>query len=315
MGGSGGGFLGRADPDTLRDRLRQAEEQRSVQSAQFEAEVGMMIGQVLTDYNDRDVEGVQRILDRVKQELGDEIEGTVDIRFGGSVAKHTYVDGMSDIDALVLMDPKDAGVGSPAELRASFAERLRAHYGRECVTEGRMAVTLTLEGKVLQFLPAVKDGSAYKIGSTDGQRWASIRPRAFAEKLTDANSARGGKLVPTIKLAKGIIGAFPEQRRLSGYHVEAMAVEVFDGYTGPSTPKAMLAHFFEKAPACVKRPMRDVTGQSIHVDDYLGSADSTQRRVVADALDRVARKIKNADGAQSPSQWRELLGGMRGPNE
>jgi hypothetical protein len=118
-----------------------------------------------------------------------------------------------------------------------------------------------------------------------------------------------GKLVPTIKLAKGIIAGLPDQRRLTGYHIEVLAVAIFKGYAGPRTPKAMLRHFFENLPDAVRQPRRDATGQSVYLDDYLGERDSLQRRIVADAMDRIARRIRNADGAHSVPMWRELLGG------
>jgi hypothetical protein len=117
-----------------------------------------------------------------------------------------------------------------------------------------------------------------------------------------------GKLVPTIKLAKAIMAQLPEQQQLSGYHTESLAIDIFRNYEGPKTPKAMVAQFFEKAQERVKSPIKDSTGQSIHVDEYLGQPDSLKRRIVADALGRVARKIANADGAQSLDMWRQILG-------
>jgi hypothetical protein len=244
----------------------------------------------------------------VRIELGDEVEGTVELLYGGSVAKHTYVDGLSDIDALVLLPEDVAANESPAAMRKLFLERLRARFGRDAVREGTLAVTLTVDGKEIQLLPAIRQGEVFKIPSKDGTRWSAARPRKFAEALTAANQSLDGKLVPTIKLVKGIMSLLPEQRQLSGYHTEALAIETFQGYQGERTPKAMLRHFFEQASARVREPMRDTTGQSIYLDEYLGEADDTRRQVVSDALDRLARKIKNADGAQSLSMWREVLG-------
>jgi hypothetical protein len=116
-----------------------------------------------------------------------------------------------------------------------------------------------------------------------------------------------GKLVPCIKLAKAIIATLPEQRQLTGYHTESLAIQVFKDYKGPKTSKAMLRHFFENAPGHVKEPIRDSSGQSVYVDEYLGEANSLGRRIAADALGRIARKIRNADGARSVERWRELF--------
>ncbi len=106
--------------------------------------------------------------------------------------------------------------------------------------------------------------------------------------------------MPTIKLAKGILSALPEKRQLSGYHVEVLAVKVFEGYKEKKTPTDMLRHFFDKVPEALRRPIGDVTGQiDVTPDEYLGPAKSVQREIVADAVDRIARRIRNADGARS----------------
>jgi hypothetical protein len=304
-GGGGGGILGRYDPQELSRKTREAED--AVRDDRFEAAVNDYLASLLAQFNDRDVTGITEILDRAKSELQDEIEGTVDLLFGGSVAKHTYVDGLSDIDALVCLQRQDIAGKSPDQVKGLFADRLRSRFGSDAVYEGALAVTLNLEGKWIQLLPAIKEGQKFKIASSDGKSWTSIRPRDFAKALTDTNTAMGGKLVPTIKLAKAIIATLPEQRRLSGYHVESLAIKVFKNYDHAKTPKTMLRHFFEHAPASVREPIRDSTGQSVHVDDYLGPADSLKRRIIADSLGQIGRKLKNADGARSLDLWKEPL--------
>jgi len=168
-------------------------------------------------------------------------------------------------------------------------------------------VTLTRKETVIQLLPALRDGKKFKISSQDGKSWSQIDPAGFASALTKTNKAMDGKLVPCIKLAKAIIATLPEQRRLTGYHTESLAIQVFKKYDGPKTPKAMLRYFFEKAPEHIRRPIKDTSGQSVHVDEYLGAANSLERRIAADALARIARKVRNADGARSLARWKELF--------
>jgi hypothetical protein len=116
-----------------------------------------------------------------------------------------------------------------------------------------------------------------------------------------------GKLVPSIKIAKSIMTSLPEKHRLTGYHIESLAIEIFRNYTGPKTTKSMVSYFFEHASEHVKYPIRDTSGQSVHVDEYLGNANSLGRRTIADALGRISRRIRNADGARSLERWKELL--------
>ena len=59
-----------------------------------------LLGELLASANSRDVSLDQERLDYIKEELSRSLESSTDLRFGGAVAKHTYVDGLSDIDCL-----------------------------------------------------------------------------------------------------------------------------------------------------------------------------------------------------------------------
>ena len=306
MGGSGGGyFSGSWGPEELARRARRAEEE--ARDSEFETSVGKHLGSLLTEYNSRDVDGTNAVLTEVVGDIREQIDGAVTTLFGGSVSRHTYVNGISDIDALVLFSDI-GGDASPRALKSLLASCLRDRYGTEAVRVGPLAVTVTLRDKTLQLLPALRSGNSVRIAKDDGQGWARIAPQRFAKALSRHNDRLRGKLVPCIKLVKAIMSDLPEKRRLTGYHVEATAINVFRGYRGPFTTKAMLGHFFEHAGASVLKPIRDTSGQSVHVDGYLGSEGSTGRRVMADILERIGRRIRNADGAGSVGRWMELFG-------
>lgn len=306
MGGSGGGFFsGKFDPADLASKTRK-EEGKAIK-VEFETSTSNFLADQLAQYNDRDTEGIQAVFQEVKDEMQDFIKETVDLLYGGSVSKHTYIDGLSDVDALVLIDGTKVKGKNPSELRGLLAKVLRGRYGRESVTIGNLAVTLLHKGNSIQLLPALREKKGFKISSYDGKSWSRINPTGFANALTKANKAMDGKLVPCIKLAKAIVSLLPEQRRLTGYHTESLAIQVFKDYSGPRTPKNMVRHFFEKAPDHVKQPIIDSSGQSIHVDEYLGQANSLKRQIVSDSLSRIARRIRNADGAGSLESWKELF--------
>lgn len=302
MGGSGGGFFPTSD---VTQQLRETETQTKNQ--QFESEVSGIINSLLADYNNRDKPTIQGHLDTIKNALEREIEGTVNILYAGSVAKHTYVDGLSDIDALVLIDKSELRDKSPAEVKEYFFERLQARLPRTQIGQGNLAVTVKFRDAEIQLLPAIRHKSGFQIADFTGNNWSAIKPREFTSLLTEINQNSGGKVVPTIKLAKSIISDLPENQRLSGYHTEAIAVEVFQKYQGPKRTKDMLQCFFQEASKSVLQPIRDTTGQSMHVDDYLGSGSSADRNKISKFLDRISRRMKNADGAQSIDQWRNIL--------
>ena len=305
MGGSGGYFSGSYDPEDLARKWREAE--LSSQDDTFDTKVNGYLNGQLARFNERDNVGIKAILDQIKKALETQIEETVDLLFGGSVDKHTYVNGLSDIDSLVLIKDSEAKDMSPTDLKQVLAETLRSRYGNDSVSEGNLAVTLTLKDNTIQLLPAIRTDMDYKISSGDGKKWSQIQPRKFAKALTKANQALGGKLVPTIKLLKACLATLPKQRQITGYHTESLAIKVFKNYQGLKTPKVLMRHFFEQASKYVKDPITDSSGQSVYVDEYLGASNSIKRRIVSDAFGRIARRMKNADGARSIQMWRSFL--------
>jgi len=307
MGGAGGLFHGSDKPEELFRKVRESESKTGDQT--FETEVGGYIGSLLAKYNERS-EIVREHLETIKKALEKEIDGTVDLLFGGSVARHTYVDGISDVDALVVLNKSELVDKSPEEVKGYFLNRLNVQLPNTLIEEGTLAVTVKYTDIEIQLLPALRSKEGFRIADSSGRGWSIIKPLKFAERLTRANQEMGGKLIPTIKLAKSIISALPKSRQLEGYHTESLAIRIFQDYDGPKSPKAMLTHFFCNAGQHIKNPIKDVTGQSIYLDSYLGEADSINRKVVGDSLTRIGRRMKNGDGARSLRQWQEILGGL-----
>ena len=306
MGGSGGGYFKSESPEKIRDALR--EEEQTTENQIFETEVSSDLADLLDDYNNRDVEGVRRAIEEVKRALENEVEDlTISPIFGGSVRKHTYVDGVSDIDSLLVLKGEGAGSLNPAQALDFFEATVRDHLPNAEVERDRMSVTIHRDGLTLQILPAIRRHGELFIPSSSTDSWSKIRPEAFIGKLTEVNDGNGGMVVPTIKIVKGMNDSFPENQRLSGYHVESLAIEAFKNYQGPRNTKAMVEHFVGFAADRVLSPIRDKTGQSVHVDGYAGAKDSDRRRLMAQNLDRVWRKMKNANATHSRDKWRGLL--------
>jgi len=306
MGGSGGGPS--FNPADYRQNSRNSNSE--TQSQACDIQVNSLISDLLSMYNDRDVEAIRKHLDSIKKALESDIEGFTEILFGGSIAKHTYIDGLSDVDALVNIKNTDLEGKSPNEVKQYFCDRLQQRFPKTEVSIGNLAVTLKFQdGHEIQLLPTIKQGDKLKISSSDSSRWTNINPKKFTEKLTAVNSQQGGKVVPTIKLVKSIVANYPQNRRLSGYHVEALAVDVFKNYNDRKTPKDMLKHFFKEASGRVLQPMADSTGQSLHVDGYLKGKDSLERKRIADSLSNTYRKMNKADENSFYSSWKNILTG------
>src|SRR6266566_5726774 len=99
MGGSGGRF---SITDSEIRRLQEEMAQR-LEEEQLDTEVNSFLRRELLAANDRDVGLVNRHLDEIQGALRDRVEEFDRLLFGGSIAKHTYVEGLSDVDSLVIL--------------------------------------------------------------------------------------------------------------------------------------------------------------------------------------------------------------------
>ena len=307
MAGSGGGgyFGGRINASKLKEEVDQALSETERQKR--EVAIDATINGLLAAFNSRDYDKTSQRLNEIETALAEEIDGMETLLFGGSVAKRTYVDGLSDVDSLVIIDKEEIQTSTPAEMLADFAGAARKYlldHGVESVTAGSMAVTVTYwDGMVLQLLPAAKTKSGLII--SDGKSgWRSIKPSEFTAELSRQNKRLTSTLVPTIKLAKAAISGLAEEIRPSGYHVEALALKIFSEYRGDHRPRLMLPHFFQEASKAVLKPMVDVTGQSKHIDSDLGPSNSNARLRLSATCARIARRLESARSAE---EWREVL--------
>ncbi|MBA7514781.1 hypothetical protein ES705_06816 [subsurface metagenome] len=298
MGGSGGLFGGGYDPNKYKEIIQKSREQ--TKNAEFDIEVNNAITKLLSSC-EKETEITGEHVNEVMGIIEEEDIGTLEMRFGGSVMKHTYVDGLSDIDIIIIINRTDLLGLSPPDI-LNFIKTKLLEADKKNITEvriGTLAVTVKFEDEhEIQLLPAIKLPDGYRIPASDGNKWSTIiKPDRFASKLTQVNQNCGGKVVPVIKLVKNIVGQLPDDQRLTGYHTESIAIEVFKSYPESALriPKAMLRYFFEHAKEIVKYPIKDKTSQSIHVDDYLGSENSPVRLRISYALDRIARKMEEAD--------------------
>ncbi|MCK4580516.1 MAG: nucleotidyltransferase [Dehalococcoidia bacterium] len=248
-------------------------------------------------------------LDQLKDALSEDVE-MERFLFGGSVAKHTFVDGLSDIDALVVLTPGFSKAKTPTGILHGFDSTLQERLPEASIREirkGELAVTVAYrDGTEVQLLPAIQTRGKLAIRNVTGRGWLAIEPGRFHKALSQANRQLGGVLVPTIKLVKSMVSSLPEQHRPTGYHIESLCLKAVEQYKGPCTPKALLPHVFNSAAELVRKPMRDVTGQSRSVDANLGPADSGERKAASRAFAAIAKRLNQA---RSLAQWMDTVGG------
>ena len=303
-GGGGGGRYVRPWSSSEQQKIDLAQER---ERQRLQGSVNSLLNDLLARFNSRDTDATKNKLEELSNILGEKIE--IDqILFGGSVAKHTEVDGVSDIDALVVLDRSDLRGKSPEEMLNFFYNALNANIPRikvDTISQGRLAVTVKYkDGTEIQLLPALRSENTIAIAGSGGKSWNDINPRAFQRELTEANNKMNQSLVPSIKLFKSINSALPKQKQLTGYHIETMAVDAVKNYDGPKLPRALLSHLLGHAAERVLRPIQDKTGQARTVDAYLGKADSLERRNVSQTLLAMKRRLESA---ATVAQWRTVF--------
>lgn len=265
------------------------------QASQHEIEMNEFLEDLLKDYNKRDVDAIRTHLNEIEKVLGREIEGLDRILFGGSISKKTFIEGASDVDALVILDRAKYKDATPKELQNAFAKMLQQRFPRTEIKCGSLAVTIKFKDYEIQLLPALRNNGKLQIASNDGACWStSINSAKFTEKLTATNKINSNKVIPVIKLAKSLLSNLPSKYQLSGYHVEALAVDAFSTYNGRCTLYDMTMHFLNYSTKRVLTPMSDVTGQSGIIDDNLGIARSITRQKLSGHIKDIAGRFLGA---------------------
>lgn len=311
MGGSGGSYSWSSNnsSEEINQLIKRAGE--STDTSSYNSEVNALLQCALKSFNDRDFEATQQHLNVLKEAIDREIENSVDLLFGGSIRKNTFINGLSDVDTLLLVNNTSLEKNSPQEVLDYFVQRIQQRLPNTDVSAGRLAVTVRYsDGQEIQILPAIRTTNGLKIANPEEGKWSDVvRPESFARKLTAVNQGLSGKVVPTIKLFKAVVkDILPKDLKISGYHAESLAIEAFKSYQGSRTYKDMLTHLCREATNLVKSPIKDKTGQSLHVDDYLEEANSQDRLKTSAYLGRLTKKIETGDKLNSIEKWQEWFG-------
>ena len=253
---------------------------------------------LLVRYNRRNTQAVTRHLESLCNILRQEGNHVLQTMFGGSVRRRTYVTGLSDVDVLLIVNQSSLANQPPARVIEYVRETIHARLRQNAVRAGNLAVTVNYSGGMeIQVLPAIRTNSdGIRIAEPGSTRWSNVvQPENFARKLTEVNQARNGRVVPVIKLAKAMADCFitRHDRKISGFHMESLAIDAFRNYQGPQDPRSMLIHLLTHSLTAVMRPITNSTGQSRYVDEYLGAADSQARRRASTHFGQMRGKINS----------------------
>ena len=263
---------------------------------------------LLVRYNRRNTTTTARRVEELCKILRQEGGEGIQAMFGGSVRRGTYVTGLSDVDVLLTVNRSSLVNRPPAHVISHVEEIIKRRFPYNPVRAGDLAVTVPYsDGTEIQVLPAIRTRSGVRIAEPGVTRWSNVlQPERFVLKLDEVNQANHGRVVPTIKLAKAIADCFIRRpsRKVSGYHMESLAIEAFRGYAGPLDLKRMLTHLFGNSAQAVMTPIADTAGQSRYVNEYLGWVDSRMRQR-ASVYFRQMRSMVNS--ARTKREFDELF--------
>ena len=243
---------------------------------------------LLATYTRSNQRAVTRHLESLRNSLRSQGNHVVQTMFGGSVRRGTDVAGLSDVDALLIVDvfarhrQRQKDSVSACVINAFTSTR----------TYGNLAVTVTFGRTEYSSCPYAPPARSY----CEPEPWVEnvVRPDTFAGELSAVNQANHGRVTPTIKLAKAIADCHitRQARKISGYHMESLAIDAFRNYQGTRDPKAMLDHLLTHSMTAVMQPIIDSTGQSRHVDEYLGPAQSRCREGARTHFGQMRGKVR-----------------------
>ena len=252
---------------------------------------------LLVQYSRRKTGAVQRHIDGLCDVLRQEGGHVLQIMFGGSVSKNTYVNGLSDVDVLLVVNQSSLANRPPRDVLNYASDAIIRRLPMNPVIVGNLAVSVDYsDGTKVQILPAIRTSDGVRIAQPGSTTWSNVVwPHRFAEELQKVNSEMNGRIVPTIKLAKAIADCFIRRpsRKITGYHIESLAIQAFRDYDGPLDHRATLNHLFRHSIKAVLTPIVDPTGQSRRVDDYLGPAKSRARKRTSTYFGQMRGKINS----------------------
>ena len=248
----------------------------------------------------RDGQRVAQRLEEIRRTLERAGYGMTQTMFGGSVKRGTDVTGLSDVDALLIVNDSSLASRPPSYAIERVRDVIKNRFPNNTVTPGKLAVTIEYtDGPEIQILPAIRTNSGgIRIAEHGGKKWSNItRPEKFADKLIEVNNNNGSRVIPVIKLVKTMADCHISRpsRKISGYHIESLAIDAFSNYDDELKTHVMLDHFLTYSMVAVLTPIADSTGQTRYVDEYLGIANSDQRKRKSGYFENTRGRIRNCD--------------------
>jgi hypothetical protein len=253
-----------------------------------------------------DIDKVRMNTERIGRAVTHACGHQTQVMISGSLPKGTFVKGISDIDLLAIRKARTFTCISPRQLRHSILEALYAGISPARVTEDRFAAKVDAPPLSIHIVPCVYALSQVGFPVSECE-WTPIRPHIFAARLYRRNEHLRGKLTTAIRLAKVILNNLGHYPRVSGCHIEALALMATARIVSHHDILSILSSILSFSARRIVEPTRDVTLQTRHVDAHLGKAFSQERRSLAAQIATVAEAISRSRAQSNYKPLQDLL--------
>jgi|GEM_PF-918218 len=253
--------------------------------------------------------------DRIVELLGKDFE-IIEAFATGSIPKSTALK-EADVDVMIVLHyGKHVEGNTPREVlqrvRDSLSERDLATSARK----NGQAVTLYYKtGPNVDIVPVSRSSidetgetTHYNVPNMNIGKWIKSKPKTHAKKIESISSSCGEnfrKIIKMIKWWNSIHGNY-----LQSYHIEVLAVKVFNGKGNLDDLPWNISQFFKDARVLLNDSLWYDIG---YVDTYLSSTSRTELLSRFDTAIIKSRnawyaKYKNNDDEEAIGIWKQIFG-------
>jgi len=242
--------------------------------------------------NKKEIYLVQKRINKIDKILKKNFK--IELILSGSVTKHTYVHGLSDIDILVNLREESPKSINPKMVQERIKNILKTDFKTENDLE---AINILVDKKIkIQLVPVILKDKDIFFPSKGGKKWIKILPQRFSNQLKKRDDKLCKKLSTLIRIIKIInVEEIASKNRLKNHHIEVLAYLYSLKNPGEENILNWLHDFFLYAKDRVKEKVRDTSNQFTFVDNYLGKPKNKRRKEVSKNLEEVSNWLIKYD--------------------
>ena len=224
----------------------------------------------------------------------------------GSYSRNTSIRPPKDVDFFIVLNDKKYGDLKPSELLNLLEKTLKEILPDTTIFQQTHSVTIEYDEEFsIDVIPAFEINSElYKIPhvSENSDIWLESNPKIHGEKLTEANDATNGLLVPIVKLLK----AWKRDKcsYVKSFHLELLAIEIINNSDVESYATGINLFFDNAGNYLENSCIVDPANSDNLVDDYL---TDDERKNLKYLIKTEAAIVQNAVNLENDGEIDEAI--------